>query len=293
MSDLDRAVARVNKTYGPGSVVQMGDDPALDPTAIQTSLPSLNGALGIGGLGRGRIIEIFGPEASGKTSLALEIIAAAQQSDDRRATALIDAEHALDVAYARNVGVRVEDLLVSQPDSGEQALEIADVLIRSGSVQLIVVDSVAALVPRAEIEGDMGDLHAGLHARLMSQAMRKLCAAAARNKCTVVFTNQLRLKVGVTFGSPETTTGGNALKFYASVRIDLRRISVQKGAEEKVVSQRTRVRVVKNKLAPPFRQIELSIVFGHGFVDNCECVAPNMSTSAGWLVETCLACGGL
>jgi recombination protein RecA len=292
MSDLERAVERVNKMYGQGAVMRMGGDAALDVATIETSLPSLNVALGIGGLVRGRIVEVYGPEMSGKTSLALEFIAAAQQSDDPRAAAFIDAEHSLDVKYAAAIGVRIEDLLVSQPDCGEQALEIADVLIRSGAVQIIVIDSVAALVPRSEIDGDVGDASDHLHSRLMSQAMRKICAAAARNSCTVVFTNQLRLRTGVTFGSPEVTTGGQALKFYASVRMDLRRISSQKGAEGKVVSQRTRVRIVKNKLAPPFSQAEMLVAFGHGFTDNCECVSPSMSTSDGWLVATCLACGG-
>lgn len=283
---LDLAIGSIEKQFGKGSIMALGDESHVDKTidTISTGSLSLDMALGVGGVPKGRIIEIYGPESSGKTTLALHIVAESQKEGG--VAAFIDAEHALDVSYAKRLGVDTSTLLISQPDNGEQALEITDTLVRSGAVDVLIVDSVAALVPRAEIEGDMGDSHMGLQARLMSQALRKLTGSISRSKCTVIFINQIRMKIGVMFGNPETTTGGNALKFYASVRMDIRRTGSIKAGEQNI-GNKTKVKIVKNKMAPPFKEVEFDIMYGVGInktsdLVNCGVDAAIIDKSGSW-----------
>ena len=276
---LDAALTQIERTFGKGSIMRLGQSTNIDIEAISTGSLGTDIALGIGGLPKGRIIEIYGPESSGKTTFALSVVAQAQKKGG--ICAFVDAEHALDPSYAKKIGVDIENLLVSQPDSGEQALEIADTLVRSGAIDVLVVDSVAALVPKAELEGEMGDSHMGLQARLMSQALRKLTSTISRSNTLVIFINQIRMKIGVMFGSPETTTGGNALKFYASVRLDIRRIGSIKDKDE-VIGSQTRVKIVKNKVAPPFKTVDFDIMYGEGISKTGELI--DLGVKAG-LVE--------
>ncbi|HEX3499366.1 MAG TPA: recombinase RecA [Stellaceae bacterium] len=274
---LDAALGQIERAFGKGSIMKLGSrEGVADVEVVSTGSLGLDIALGIGGLPRGRVIEIYGPESSGKTTLALHVIAEAQRAGGT--CAFVDAEHALDPGYAKKLGVNIDDLLISQPDAGEQALEIADTLVRSGAIDVLVVDSVAALVPRAELEGEMGDSHVGLQARLMSQALRKLTGSISRSRCMVIFINQIRLKIGVMFGNPETTSGGNALKFYASVRLDIRRIGAIKEREQ-ITGNQTRVKVVKNKMAPPFKVVEFDIMYGEGVSKRGELI--DLGVSAG------------
>jgi recombination protein RecA len=276
---LETALSQIEKNFGKGSIMKLGDNQMEAVEATSTGSLGLDLALGVGGVPKGRIIEIYGPESSGKTTLTLHIIAEAQKKGGT--CAFVDAEHALDPVYAKKLGVNIDELLISQPDTGEQALEIADTLVRSGAIDVLVIDSVAALVPKAELDGEMGDSHMGLQARLMSQALRKLTGSISRTNCTIIFINQIRMKIGVMFGNPETTTGGNALKFYASVRMDIRRIGAIKEKDE-VVGNQTRVKVVKNKVAPPFRQVEFDIMYGEGISKTGELI--DLGVKAG-LVE--------